>query len=405
MLIDHTQTLRSLYSERWDYSRHVQSVNPQKIACSALPFELTLTFVYDAKVFRLEWKGADKPLEVGEVTIRVSSVKGKELWLLRLPPGPFPPCPSGVFVSGVVGASYSDARIEITAHKAGESCWSATELAARIAALTLSRQPNDVCFVFPRTKRRLWANEAVLRQAPPYFQELFSSDCAESKPRAPPADFGSTVDLDPYTYDDSDAETDDILEEKNPAYREKNGDEDDKTPCKVIDVTDTAYSTYFAVLVWITTGSIAFAPLRSASSSSSSCLLTPDSSPTSSRRKAIDTHLASHNPLLPPPVSPKSAYRLAHLLSLPSLQSLALSSLKSQLSASNAAQELFGDVSCAYAEVRELAMQKVVEGWQEVKDSEGMKQAEKRAKEGEAGSEQAVIALEMARRLMERHGK
>ncbi|GAA5827257.1 hypothetical protein JCM11251_001196 [Rhodosporidiobolus azoricus] len=76
-------------------------------------------------------------------------------------------------------------------------------------------------------------------------------------------------------------------------------------------------------------------------------------------------------PLLPLPVSPKSAYRLAHLLQLEDLQNESLEAFRSSLSAANAAYELFTDTALAYDELREIVVEVIVEKWKDVKKTEG----------------------------------
>ena len=129
----------------------------------------------------------------------------------------------------------------------------------------LSRQPNNVCFYFLRTRQRLWANEGVNRGASPYFETLFTSGFAETS-EASKLDHSSEVEeLPPYEFEDSDAELDETMDpEKKPR------DEGyDVFPFKTIRITNTSVTTYFAVLLWISTGYISFAPLTSCFSLSS----------------------------------------------------------------------------------------------------------------------------------------
>ncbi|GAA5974156.1 hypothetical protein JCM11641_003471 [Rhodosporidiobolus odoratus] len=261
MTIEHQQSFTGLYQEHpIGYGNNYRRTpDPQKITGSQLPFTLKLAFDFDSKRFIISW--ADVDVE--------QSLERRDDGQLH----------GGVTANG---------RLQDVEPKK-----SLSDLAARAATSISSRQPNDVCFDFPRTSRRLWAYEADLVQAFP------------------------------------------------------------------------------------------------------SCL--PPILPASPE---IKSQVSSQNPHLPPTVPPKSVYRLAHLLELDDRSSLALCNPSSQLSAANAACELYGDVSCAYDHIRELTLKYVVEKWKEVKESKGLKEVEERARAGEATSQQASSAMELARRFM-----
>ncbi|GAA6039827.1 hypothetical protein JCM8097_004243 [Rhodosporidiobolus ruineniae] len=265
----------------------------------------------------------------------------------------------------------------------------AAELAARSSGFLRDPPSTSIRLLFPRSGKTLWANESFLKQSSPYFEELLSSSFAEGTRCANDA---QEKELDPYTFAESDEETDQLL----PPAKEKDNSAA-LLPCKTIIVTDTAYSTYFAVLVYLQTGHIAFAPLSSSFRFSSS-------DPGSSRSSSISSVLSS-SPTLPPPVSPKSTYRLAHLLSLSSLQSLALSNLVSQLTPINAAPEFYSDVATCYAEVRDKVLEYVVENWEEVKTSEGLKEVEEKAEKGELEAAANETGLVLARALADKYNK
>ena len=132
-----------------------------------------------------------------------------------------------------------------------------------------------------------------------------------------------------------------------------------------IEVHETAYSTMCAVLLYLQTGLIKFAPLRSSSSSHG---LSSDE--LTKKRNASLAKSLEAQPTLPPAVSPKSVYRLAHLLERNDLEQKALDSLASNLTISGAAAELFSPVSVACDEVRKIVFDFVVENWDEVKMTE-----------------------------------
>ncbi|GAA5887172.1 hypothetical protein JCM16303_002214 [Sporobolomyces ruberrimus] len=269
-------------------------------------------------------------------------------------------------------------------------------IAATFTEHCLAREPNDVCFYFPRTGRRLWANENALRKKSPYFDNLLSSDFAENSTSFDSS--ASTTPLDPYTFDDSDIETD-----SHYIHRSTLTDpERSKTfPFKTIKVTDTACSTYLSVLLWISTGYIAFAPLLSLFRGQTPIELDN----LSGRRQAIDKLKEEATPGLPSPVSPKSVYRLAHLLELDDLATLALANYRFQLAARGAMYELYGDVSRVYPEIQKIAMAFVVKNWKEVKGTIAMKKIEESFEGGEGDSATALIGVKLAKNLMERHAK
>lgn len=133
-----------------------------------------------------------------------------------------------------------------------------------------------------------------------------------------------------------------------------------------IQIYDTSYITYHAVLCWIYTTYIDFAPLLS----------TFDTTSSDKARAGRDLHLAkfiSTNPKLPTPASPKSIYRLAHYLELPKLKNLALANIKSQLSPSNIAVELFSETSGRYDEVLDVMVEYAAAHTTEMKASAGWK--------------------------------
>jgi hypothetical protein len=117
----------------------------------------------------------------------------------------------------------------------------------------------------------------------------------------------------------------------------------------------------------------------------------PDDGP--ARQALLDIHVSEH-PTLPPPVSPKSVYRLAHLLQREELQQLALDALSTSLTTKCAAGELFGPVSIAYTDVKKVVLDYVVENWQEVQASKSWKEMREKARTGETeGAAQILFDL------------
>lgn len=179
-------------------------------------------------------------------------------------------------------------------------------------------------------------------------------------------------------FDDSDDETDDYAVARfadhtftsPPQYN---------IPTRLVNISDSASTTYHTVLCWIHTGQITFAPLRLSFRHQPVV-----AAKSSSRLDNVLQLLAS--PFHPFPASPKSVYRLAHFLELDDLAKLALANIKSQLTTENIAYELFGDVAAAYEAVGEMELEMVVKQWAFVKDTQAMKEMGRIAEDGEVPS-------------------
>ncbi|GAA5904130.1 hypothetical protein JCM6882_003954 [Rhodosporidiobolus microsporus] len=281
------------------------------------------------------------------------------------------------------------------------------------SGIPLQKHPHDLRLFFPNVGKdgaELWTSSALLSSASPYFKDLLSSDFFEAttrhgkRPRTavttPPALSTSTSAAEaapsastsssakaassararpPRDFDDSDDEHDDFLTSSSSIRLSIDTSESD-LPYREVRITEACFSTYHALLVWLTSGHIDFAALRSAISPAS----------ITAQLSARDKALASSSSL-PLPVSPKSVYRLAHFLSLPDLQSAALTSFSSQLTADNTASELFGDACLAYEGLREAALQAAVKKWARVKESMGMKDVEAAVLSGEMGNAAPVL--------------
>lgn len=223
-----------------------------------------------------------------------------------------------------------------------------------VQAVQASAQtPQDVCFVFAGTDLKLWAAAHSLIKQSDYFRELLTEEYSESivrSSRKSEADAKVDGEQQHRDFEDSDDETDAAT------IREVRQKQTATLPHKVVFVQDTAYTTYFATLVWMGSRWIRFAPLRSIST------------PSQTVRDMIET-----NPQVPAPASPKSVYRLAHLLDLRDLQDLALANIASQLTEENAATELFGDVAFAYPQIRDVVLAYALEHWSGVLASKGWK--------------------------------
>ncbi|GAA5928045.1 uncharacterized protein JCM15063_006067 [Sporobolomyces koalae] len=252
-------------------------------------------------------------------------------------------------------------------------------------------QPQDVCLNFSKSSKRIWASSRVLTKASPFFRSLLSSGFAEGS--------GSTMTAHPvnphfpYTFDDSDAEDDGKPEEETA----KKTNIPVPSGVKVVNVTDTAHSTYFAVLVWISTEVIEFAPIRSTFYKE---IGNSDTAQARAARTAAVKALRDRPQTEEFTVaSPRSVYRLAHLLELHDLAKLALENYAHQLTISGVLYELFSDVSYSYPDVQELVLNYVVKNWENAKKTKSWKVIQARAGCEGAPRDAGIVAMKLAGRL------
>lgn len=250
--------------------------------------------------------------------------------------------------------------------------------------------PNNVRLYFPRTRRSLYANKTVLADASPYFKTLFEADFPKDGGIKTAQEADPAI-IPPYTFDDSDEETDELLPAKDDS-----SDDTASFPHRTVVVTDTAYSTYYAVLIWLVTGKIIFAPSRAGREDA-------DRETAAARRRfTITTSFTWTDAPVPPPVSAKSCYRLAHLLDFTDLASLALAEIRSQFDVNTVAYTLYGDVAAAYPEVQSAALDFAVDNWDKVAFAPATAEMETLADRGEADSAVAATAMKLAKRLAAR---
>jgi hypothetical protein len=233
----------------------------------------------------------------------------------------------------------------------------------------------------------LWVKSDVLSKASPYFTSLLDSEFSESIPRrarracqssvaeaaAPPAQEAVARD-----FVDSDDETDDFHFSKHPPLADRSSDADELF-YRQITVTQTAFSTYRSLLLYLHSGFFQLAPLSSSFASRSDTRL--------------DFLSSAHNadPSLPLPVSPRSLYRLAHLLDLDDLQQRSLEAIRCSLTVDNAAIELFSDASIAYDELRAAILAFVKENWVQVRATVSWKELLAKVKLDEIPGGAAVV--------------
>ncbi|BGP49069.1 hypothetical protein JCM10450v2_004948 [Rhodotorula kratochvilovae] len=218
-----------------------------------------------------------------------------------------------------------------------------------------SKPSRPVRLFFPHagaSGAELWSDRDFLSAKSPYFAMLFDSQLIESnrithkdrRARQSSAKAESTATSE---FDDSDEETDEILFKKAPPELATH---DDDYTFNQITILEAAYSTYRAVLVYLDTNRIAFAPLSSTFSPT-------DSHESWTRETYIESNLHRDGGV---PVSPKAVYRLADLLMLEDLKRQSLAALSRDLDPDCAAVELFADVSACYDEWRKVIVEYVV---------------------------------------------
>ncbi|BGO97297.1 hypothetical protein NBRC10513v2_001217 [Rhodotorula toruloides] len=400
-----TFTLSQEVTLQWPDPRELFAILMHMPACRlqqrGFPFELSFVYDFDSSRYALRWSDVQGLRITGGLVL--ARVGAKRIMDVALAAGTFPAYPHGALYSSNSGEQGrpSTLHIEITvtlAPPAGppleRTLREERQLNAVSSAMHMSCQvPHDAAFVFPRSRKVLWANEQFLSAASPYFKTLFSSDFAENSTtnsfETLKSILNGAISDETRSSEDSDDETDASLSsasfEALPSV-----------PFKLIKVTDTSYTTYANVLVWLRSRYIAFAPL------SSSFEGAPPSNRLT-RLRALQT-----DPALPLPASPKSVYRLAHLLSLSSLSSLsslALSNLRTQLTPQNAAYELYSSLVSTYPAVRDVVLDYVVEHWSEGVESSALREMEERAGREELPDGAAQTGILLARRLTQRREK
>lgn len=224
------------------------------------------------------------------------------------------------------------------------------------AALLSPPHLNSVQFVFPRDgDRELWCDGDILAAASPYFRILLQPGFEEGELKKVKTQKPRRA-RQPLPFDDSD---DDEALARTPPTPPPSRYSD--YPHRRVEIYEASYTTYRAVLCWILTRHISFAPLHS----------TFDAEAPEERRAERTLTLETRtlaSPKLPTPASPKSVYRLAHLLEMPELEELALASFARQLSAATFAQELFPEITGTYEKILDKIIDFIVETQDDLKD-------------------------------------
>ncbi|CED83348.1 TRAF-like [Phaffia rhodozyma] len=149
-------------------------------------------------------------------------------------------------------------------------------------------------------------------------------------------------------------------------------------------VRDASYPTFYALLYYLYTDSIAFAPLTSSfiplsavtnhvdTSGATVGSASSESHPSKLRRLWIEDW-SKMNPERPEPVSPKSMYVLADKIGLEELKSLSFEHIILNLTVQNIPHECFSAFSASFDDVRKTQVAFFLKNWAEIKRTNGMK--------------------------------
>ncbi|GAA6037880.1 hypothetical protein NBRC10512_001472 [Rhodotorula toruloides] len=271
-----------------------------------------------------------------------------------------------------------------------------TKLLECLPAIDLSATPFDVRLFFPNVREggaELWAESQFLAKASPYFATLLGSEFLESsvrhtkRPRLVEREAvaGPASSEDYKDFDDSDDETDELYFKTMPSLQHEH-EGDCPLEYKQITIPHTAFTTYRAVLAYLRTGTIVFAPLTSSSQA--------HYQGGASRFDNLPDRIRTNRPF---PTSPKLAYRLAHLLELESLQEMCLAQLGRFLTVDNAPAELVDDASLCFAPWRKVIIDFIVKNGDGVTKSVSWMRLQRAIEAGEM-PHSAPVLLELFNR-------
>ncbi|GAA6007037.1 hypothetical protein JCM10207_009179 [Rhodosporidiobolus poonsookiae] len=264
---------------------------------------------------------------------------------------------------------------------------SAETLAEGLGDAPFKPTPHNFRLAFPSLAKGgeacLWINAELLSHTCPYFKDLLDSDFAEAAPRRSKRARKSGAQLvddadvssDKKDFEDSDDEADDFRFAKVPPKHEEPPDD---LSFREIKITQTAFTTYHALLTFLQTGHLRFVPLKSACKPSNPAGI-------ATRSELVKLQL-DEDPSLPLPVSPKSLYRLTDLLRIPDstgLAALCLDTLSDSLTCHGAAYELFSDAAIHLDPIRKVVLAYVVANWAEVSATPSWKAYAARMKAGQ----------------------
>lgn len=241
--------------------------------------------------------------------------------------------------------------------------------------MTRERSPWDVRLSFAATGRQLWTNSKMLLEASPRFEAALSGD-----KRPAHGDGSGDVEMQGpprQAEDDSDFEVDEVLKVEKAAEGGLAGDktDNDKSNSEIaglrsVTIDDTAFVTYRALLGWLSSGLVEFAPLKNGSKHAEE------------RLKGLVELLDNDEAI---PTSPKSLYRLATKLELADLRKACFKEIKKQNSIDIAVHQLFSKDASDYSELRDVWLANVATNWLVVKNSPAWLKMKAKADADESG--------------------
>ncbi|KAJ9109870.1 hypothetical protein QFC19_001849 [Naganishia cerealis] len=255
--------------------------------------------------------------------------------------------------------------------------------------------------------RKIWANKKILRRGEFLSDLLFGGFTESLDPPSCPGSPSANSDL--YGWDDSDIE-----EEMQSDGEDKAGDSSSTRPpirestgngprkSKVV-IRDAAYSTWQALIYYLYTDEITFAPLASTFipneaesadrpvSRTSQTLIPLRSTPFTNTTTALwNDGIAGRKQWIkmwltereanenwpdnaPKPCSAKAIFRLADKMDLPPLRQRAFQHIVSQLTVQNIPYEVFSQFSATYEDVRKVEVNFFLQHWNEIRSSATMR--------------------------------
>ncbi|GAA5987730.1 hypothetical protein JCM10908_007186 [Rhodotorula pacifica] len=230
------------------------------------------------------------------------------------------------------------------------------DITRRLLNLSSLAAPHDVRFFFPRTETtglELWANAAMLSERSPFLHNLLESQAVAASPRkgkrprteVEAIEFDVATALEGELDHDSDAETDDYMVEAKDTPLYGRAEIRGEFSYRQVALKGVSYTTFRNILQCLQTGYLDFADLTSETAA--------EYGPRRQYIEAMDSPLG-----LPVPSSPKSMYRLAHLLKLDDIQKQALEGFEQSLTIQGAACELFSSITSTCPEICELVVKK-----------------------------------------------
>ncbi|BGP48802.1 hypothetical protein JCM10450v2_004678 [Rhodotorula kratochvilovae] len=243
--------------------------------------------------------------------------------------------------------------------------------------------PNDARLVFKKDRevvRELWSDSALLSSVSPFFADLFQSGFRESekltlsqRESCTASDGHAAERTDQQDLEDSDDEADKFA--RTPASTVPPAD----FAFFEFDFSSLAYTTVQAFLAWACTGHVSFCPVTSSYAAD-------DGTTAATGKRAYLVSRLADDPSLPLPASPKSLYRLADFLDVPSLRALALSNLTAQLCPRVVTAEIFSPFAAAFPEAY------ANRDWRAFKTSEAWTREMERVRSGERVVPGPVVA-------------